>query len=192
MRLVLIALTAMLSLRPALAGSDRGAVALLPTVNTSGEKWEELRARQNAKVDEWVRTHVAAAGYRLIPAEEVAAAVSGLKLDMKEEENWATATLAEVGRKCGAAYVLFCAITFTEQKEQNRLWFKDKEGRTDVRVWLVDVGAAKAPVAGKTFVGRSGGNRISLDNKGSERQIQAAANAVRDATRSFLAPYKAK
>jgi len=174
------------------AAQSRGVVAVLPTVNASGEKWEELKRKQSARIDEWLAKHLPAAGFALKPAPEVKEALAGIELDLADQEQWRKATLLQVGERTGADYVLFCAVTLTEQKEQKRTWYVDKEGRTDVRVWLIDVKAGKALIGGETFTGRSGGNRISFDNKGSERQIQAAVNAVRDATRAFLAPYKVK
>lgn len=189
-RFLLIAALAAVSL-PCL-GAVRGTVAVVPTVNGSGEKWAEFKQRQSAMIDDWAVTHLPAAGYALTPRDDVRSAVRALALDMTDEENWRRSVVLEIGRKAGADFVLFCAITSTEQKLQKRPFYEDKEGRTDVRVWLMDTRSGEALLTGKTFTGRSGGNRVSIDNKGSERQIQAAANAVRDATRDFLAPYKAK
>lgn len=170
----------------------RGTVALLPTVNASGEKWAELRNRQCKTIDEWALKHFALAGYSPLQPPRTRDAIRELGLDMSDEDNWRKSVVREIGQRAGADYVLFCAITFTEQKEQRRVWYKDKEGRTDVRVWLIEVSSGTALLTGKTHTGRSGGNRITFDNKGSDRQIQAAANAVRDATRDFLAPYRAR
>lgn len=189
-RLLLIATLALVSL-PSL-GAVRGTVAVIPTVNGSGEKWGEFKQRQAGMIDDWAATHLPAAGYALTPRDDVRSALRALALDMTDEENWRRSVVLEVGKKAGADFVLFCAVTATEQKRQKRTWYEDVEGRTDVRVWLLDVKTGEALLTGKTVTGRSGGNRVSLDNKGSERQIQAAANAVRDATRDFLAPYKAK
>lgn len=178
---------------PALAAADdRGRVAVVPPVNASGEKWQELKLRQCVKIQEWARRHLPAAGFRLVEEADVEGALRRLDLDMARSENWTPEKLLSVGQACGADYVLFAVVTFTEQKEQERIWYRDKEGRADVRVWLLDVRKDKALIEGVTFVGRSGGNRITIDNKGSERQIQAAANAVRDALRDFLAPYRAR
>lgn len=171
---------------------SRGTVAIVPTVNASGEKWAELRERQSQAIDSWAIKHFDQAGYSALPVSRVREAIKALDLDMSDEDNWRRSVVHEIGQKAEADYVLFCVITFTEQKEQRRIWYKDKEGRTDVRVWLIEVATGTPLLTGKTHTGRSGGNRITLDNKGSERQIQAAANAVRDATRAFLAPYRAK
>lgn len=173
-------------------GKSRGTVAVVPTVNASGEKWAALKEKQQDKIREWITTHLPAAGYALTPTEKVTEALQALKLDMTDEENWRRSVIRDIGEKAGADYALFTVIVHTEQKEQKRVWYVDKEGRTDVRVWLIEVKTGEALLSGKTVTGRSGGNRITIDNKGSERQIQAAANAVRDALRDFLSPYRAK
>ncbi|MBM3495253.1 MAG: hypothetical protein FJX72_13165 [Armatimonadetes bacterium] len=177
---------------PAAAQTSRGVVAVVPAVNASGEKWEELKLKQCGVVNDWLLKHLPAAGYTVADDMAVADAVRTLGADLNDAQTHMADDLADVGRKCGAEFVVFCSVVFTEQKEQRRMWFKDKEGRTDVRVWLVDAKAGKSVIGGKTFVGRSGGNRLSLDNKGSDRQIQAAANAVRDALKEFVAPYRAR
>lgn len=191
--LILIAVAAtLMATAQAQDNKSRGTVAVVPTVNASGEKWIELKEKQEQKIREWMTTHLPAAGYALASPTEVTEALQALSLDMTDDENWRRSVLRQIGEKVGADYVLFTVIVHTEQKEQKRLWYMDKEGRTDVRVWLVEVKSGEAPLSGKTFTGRSGGNRITIDNKGSDRQIQAAANAVRDALRDFLAPYRAK
>jgi hypothetical protein len=180
----------MLCAAPAWAGAGRGSVAVVPTTNVSGERWAELKQRQCAAVDAWLRKHLPAAGYELVPSAQVQTTLGDAR--DSDEDAIATKDLVAIGDGAEADWVVFCSVTSTEQKEERRTWYKDKEGRTDVRVWLVDVRAKKAVLAGKTFVGRSGGNRVTLANKGSDRQVQAAANAVRDALREFLAPYRAK
>ena len=172
--------------------SGRGTVAIVPTVNASGEKWAQLRDRQCRAIDEWAYEHFSKAGYAPLPATQVQDVLRRLDVDMTDEENWRREAIRRIGQEAGSDYVLFCAITFTEQKEQRRTWYKDKEGRTDVRVWLIEVESATPILTGKTYTGRSGGNRITFNNKGSDRQVQAAANAVRDAARAFLAPYRVK
>ena len=64
----------------------------------------------------------------------------------------------------------------SEQKQQDRDLYTDREGRTDVKAWFLDVKEEKAVFSGKMFIGRSGGMRITL--RPSDRQVQAAENAV--------------
>ncbi|HSV74925.1 MAG TPA: hypothetical protein VLH79_14285 [Chthonomonadales bacterium] len=186
-----LAVALIVAMLPA-AAQNRGAVAVVPSVNASGERWEELKRRQTTRIDEWAARHLPAAGYSLAPAADVTGAVRDLEINLADPETWRTATFQQIGERMRVDYVLFCLVTMTEQKEQQRTWYVDREGRTDVRVWLIDVRAGRAVLGGQTFTGRSGGNRISIDNRGSDRQIQAAVNAVRDATRQFLAPYRVR
>jgi hypothetical protein len=110
-----------------------------------------------------------------------------LKIDFSDEEQQKRATLYELGKKLNADYILLGVITHTEQKEFNRTLYKDIEGRTDAKIWFLDVKGEKPILSAKTVTGRSGGNRITL--KPSDRQIQAAANAFRDALKEFFIGY---
>jgi hypothetical protein len=94
----------------------------------------------------------------------------------------------EIGQKLDADYLVCAIITDTSQKQQMRGLFMEREGRTDMKIWLLDLRDEKPIISGKLFSGRSGG-RVSPLDKGSTRQIQATANALNDALKAFLAKY---
>lgn len=160
-------------------------LALLPVVNVSGEKWEELKSRQVEKVNEHVVKEFTARGFAVVPGDAILEAVKRRELDLKDEEVWKRQTFFDLGKDVGAKYVLFIAITRTEQKQQNRALYTDLEGQAEIKMWLLNCESGEAIVSAKTFVGRSGGARVG-DGKGSNRQIQAAANAVGLGLRDFL------
>jgi hypothetical protein len=176
----------------AVARSQAPRVALVPVLNLSGEKWEELKARQISKSNEFLRTEFAKRGFSVVPDAELTQAIGELKIDFTDEEQQKRSTLFELGKKLNADYILFGVITATEQKKQDRAFYKDVEGRADVKVWFLDVRGEKPLLSAKTVTGRSGGNRMSFDNKGSDRQVQASANAFRDALKEFFLAHPAK
>lgn len=186
MRRIFVTLTALAALASAAVASafDRPRVVVVPVLNLSGEKWEELKAKQATKSNEYLAEQFTKRGFDLVPATEVKGAIDDLKIDFSDEEQQKRATLYELGKKLNADYILLGVITHTEQKEFNRTLYKDIEGRTDAKIWFLDVKGEKSILSAKTFTGRSGGNRITL--KPSDRQIQAAANAFRDALKEFF------
>jgi hypothetical protein len=189
MRRFLLSLTALAALASAaIAGAlDRPRVVVVPILNLSGEKWEELKAKQSAKATEFLTEQFTRRGFDLVPPQDVKGAIDELKLDFTDEEQQKRATLFDLGKKLNADYILLGVITHTEQKEFQRVLYKDIEGRTDAKIWFLDVRREKPILSAKTFTGRSGGNRVTL--KPSDRQIQAAANAFRDALKEFFTAF---
>jgi hypothetical protein len=161
-------------------------VALVPVLNLSGEKWEDLKRRQSAKADEYLREQFLLRGFQVVDEREVARAMALLEIDFADEEQQKRSTLYELGRKLEVDYILLGVITGTAQAQRDRLFYTDIEGRTDVKVWFLDVRNERPILSAKPFTGRSGGNRITIDNRGSDRQIQASANAFRDALKDFF------
>lgn len=168
------------------AQTARPKVAIIPLLNQSGEKWEELKSNQIKKATEYLTTEFGKRGFDLIPAEKVRAAIIEKKLDFEDEENQRKAVMYDLGKTLEADYVFFAVITQTDQKKQKRVFYHDTEGEATGKVWFLDVKAEQPIVSGKTFVSRSGGERLSFDHKGSDRQIQAAANVMRDALAEFF------
>jgi len=162
-------------------------VVLVPVLNLSGEKWEELKLKQVAKANEYLQQQFRDRGFEIVSSDEVRRAMDAEKIDFTDEEQQRRAVLFDLGKKLNADYVLLGVITHTEQKQFDRTFYKDIEGRADAKVWFLDVKAEKPIVSAKVFSGRSGGNRMTL--KPSDRQIQAAANAFRDALKDFFKDY---
>jgi hypothetical protein len=186
MRRLLFTVSAFAALASAAVAAvfDRPRVVVVPVLNLSGEKWEELKTKQATKATEYLNEQFTKRGFDLVPGHEVKGAIDELKLDFTDEEQQKRATLFDLGKRLNADYILLGVITHTEQKEFQRVLYKDIEGRTDAKVWFLDVRGEKPILSAKTVTGRSGGNRMTL--KPSDRQIQAAANAFRDALKEFF------
>jgi hypothetical protein len=183
-RLILIVVLMALALAGFAQTPARVRVAILPVLNQSGEKWEELKRKQVEKAEEFLYDEFGKRSFEIVSKDEVERSIADLQIDLTDEEQQKRATLYSLGERLNADYVIFGVITHTEQKEFERVLYKDIEGRTDVKIWLVDVRAKQPVISAKTFTGRSGGNRITL--KPSDRQIQASANAFRDALKEFF------
>lgn len=164
---------------------EKSTIAIVPPVNLTGENWPELRLRINEKIAEYTRSEFTRRGFQIVPTENLLQAADNLKIDFLDEEFHNRATLYRLANTLQADYILFTVVTHTDQKKQNRTFYEDIEGRTDVKIWLLDAKRQEAVVSARTFTGRSGGARLG-DGRGSQRQIQAGANAVRDALKPFF------
>jgi hypothetical protein len=153
-------------------------VAIVPTVNVSGEKWEDFRRRQATKIDAYLEKEFKAKGFKVIDPLFVQNAVEKLKIDFSDDETPKRSALFQLGKELGADYTYLPILQNTEQKQQDRDLYTDREGRTDVKIWFLNVREEKPILNAKTFIGRSGGLRFTF--RPSDRQIQAAENAVRD------------
>lgn len=166
----------------------RPTIAILPAMNASGERWQELKDRQCAKVDSYLEKEFSSRGFTVIPKREVEASIAKLRFDFMDEEDHKKAHFYQVADEVKADYVFFPLITSTEQGYQDRDAYRDREGRCDVKVWFLKVSNRETILASRNFAGRSGGLRITL--KPSDRQIQAAENAVRDSLEEGMKIYK--
>jgi len=162
-------------------------VVLIPTMNESGEKWEDFKRKQNDKVDSFLRAEFNRRGFEVVTQSEVASAIKKLNIDFTDEEQLKRTTMFSLGRELNADFFYVPIIVTTEQATQDRVLYNDREGRTSVKAWFLDVRNEKPIFSAKTFNGRSGGNRLTL--RPSDRQIQAAANAVRDSLADFFKEY---
>jgi hypothetical protein len=163
-------------------------IAVLPIYNIAGEKWEELKEKEVKKGHEYLQTEFDKRNFEIVGQELVLKTLQSMKVDLTDEEQQRRSLLMDIGKKLDADYLIFAIITETSQKKQMRSLFMDTEGQTTVKLWLLDLNEEKPIISAKSFVGRSGG-RMTIDNKGSDRQIQATANAIRDALKDFLSKY---
>ncbi|MEI7578261.1 MAG: hypothetical protein WCK51_15340 [Armatimonadota bacterium] len=151
-------------------------IAFIPGLNLSGEKNKDLMQRQSEKVAKFLSREFTKKGYQVVPEASVLEAIKALKIDLTDEEEYRKANFFALAKEVKADYIYVPVIVNSEQKQQDRDLYTDREGRTDVKAWFLDVKEEKAVFSGKLFIGRSGGLRITL--RPSDRQVQAAENAV--------------
>jgi 2-keto-3-deoxy-galactonokinase len=151
-------------------------IAFIPGLNLSGEKNKDLMRRQAEKVSNFLTKEFTKRGYSVIPEATVNEAIKTLKIDLTDEEEYRKANFFTIAKALSADYIYVPLIVNSEQKQQDRDLYTDREGRTDVKTWFLDVKEEKAIISAKLFIGRSGGLRFNL--RPSDRQVQAAENAV--------------
>jgi hypothetical protein len=151
-------------------------VAFIPGLNLSGEKNKDLMQRQTEKVSKFLTREFSKKGYNVVSEATVMEAIKSLKIDLTDEEEYRKANFFAIAKQVKADYIYVPVIVNSEQKQQDRDLYTDREGRTDVKAWFLDVKEEKAVFSGKIFIGRSGGLRLTL--RPSDRQVQAAENAV--------------
>lgn len=167
--------------------SSAPSIAIVGVLNLSGEKWEELKKKQVRAVIDYLHTEFQKRGFSITPGHTVTQCLTDMKLDMNDEENHRRSVLYEIGRRLDVDFVLFGVIVSTRQHERTRFLYTDIEGETQAKIWLLDVRHELPVVNAKTVTGRSGGYRgAPLLIKGSDRQVQSAINAFRDALLDFL------
>ena len=165
-------------------------VAIIPVANTSGEKWNDLKASETDRGNEFLRDEFGKRGFEVIPAASINSILSDQKLDMADEEQWKRDTLYSVGEKAGADYVIFAAITDNGQHKSPNFFTTTAEGWANVKVWLLDVKKKTAILSAKTFKGSSKHSEILFGTvKGSSLQTLAVANGLRDALKEFFSSY---
>ena len=151
-------------------------VAFIPGLNLSGEKNKDLMQRQSEKVSKFLTREFSKKGYNVVSEAAVMEAIKSLNIDLTDEEEYRKANFFAIAKEVKADYIYVPVIVNSEQKQQDRDLYTDREGRTDVKAWFLDVKEEKAVFSGKIFIGRSGGLRLTL--RPSDRQVQAAENAV--------------
>lgn len=162
-------------------------VLVLPVQNTTGEKWAAFKEKQTERSAKHLSEIFAKRGFRVIDGTLALKFAEDAKVDFSDEENYRKAVLFDLAKRAETDYVVLAVITATDQNMKERLFYKDIEGSADVKMWLLDARKEEAIVSAKTFTGRSGGNRGGIGiTKGSDRQIQAAINAINAGTKDFL------
>ena len=171
-------------------GQSRPRIAILPTINASGEKDDGLKTLQKEIADKYLTDEFTARRFTVIPSEKVNAVVTRLKLDMSDEEAWKREVLFQLGDKLGADFVIFDVITDNGQQRSQNFFSNRVEGWVAEKMWLVNVQKRSAVLSAKAFKGSSkhsefvGGTVI-----GTELQKMAVKNGLADILKDFFAPY---
>jgi 2-keto-3-deoxy-galactonokinase len=156
-------------------------IAFIPGLNLSGEKNKDLMRRQSERISGYLNKEFSKKGFNVVPEATVLEAIKTLKIDLEDEEEYRKANFFAIAKEVKADYIYVPVIVNSEQKQQDRDLYTDREGRTDVKTWFLDVKNEKAIISAKMFLGRSGGLRIVL--RPSDRQVQATENAVSESLR---------
>ena len=164
-------------------------VAIVPVRSITGEKWQALTDKQIAHGGKFLKEEFEKRNFVVIDAETVAQAIQNLKIDFADEEVWKRETLYALGNLLQADLVIFVVITDTDQRLIQQFLVAKREGTATLKVWMVDAKKKEPIVSAKTIKGKSGGGVFAGLDKGSDRQIIAVANGLRDLLKDWLMPY---
>lgn len=166
-------------------------VAIIPIVNLSGEKWVELKQRQCDRGDQFLKEEFGIRGFQIVPQDQVTAAIAEIKFDPADEEQYRKQTFYDLGMKVNADLIIFVVITDTSQRLIQQFLAAKREGMAKMKIWLVEPKKEAPILSGFAVEGKSGGSVFAGLDKGSDRQVIAVANGLRDALKNFFKPYPA-
>lgn len=169
---------------PALASGPR--VAVLPVVNEAGQNWEQLKARQTNVCNAYLHDQFARRGFRITPADAVLSEMKREGIDFSDDEQQRRAILFQLGHALNVDYVVLAVITDTRASVNSHVIYSDAVGHASAKIWVLDVAHEKPVMSGRRIDSESGGTRLGYDNRGSDRQVQAAVNTLRDGLKDFL------
>jgi len=161
-------------------------VAVLPVVNVAGANWEQLKARQSNVCNAYLRDQFAARGFKQSPADAMLSEMKREGIDFSDDEQQRRAIMFQLGHALRVDYIVLAVITDTRASTNSHILYSDSIGHASAKIWVLDVAHEKAIVSGKRIDSESGGSRLAIDNRGSDRQVQAAVNALRDGLKDFL------
>jgi ABC-type phosphate/phosphonate transport system substrate-binding protein len=167
-------------------------VALLPVINRTGERWEELKQRQNDRGNSFLSEEFGKRGFNLISYDAIFRAMAKLEIDMSDEEYHRRETLYQLGEELQADLIMLVVITDTSQHYYEQMLGNRRQGIAKMKVWLLDVPRREAIYSAKQVSGESGGSVFAELDKGSARQVIAVANGLRGVLKDFLQPYPAR
>ena len=171
-------------------GQLRPRIAILPTINASGERDDNLKTQEKAIADKFLTEEFSTRRFNVIPAGSVKAAIARLNIDMSDEEQWKREALFKLGHKLGADFVLFDVITSNGQHKSPNVFTVTAEGWVEQKLWLVNVPKRSAALSARTFRGSSKHSEFVVGTvTGTKLQKLAVANGLTDVLKSFFASY---
>jgi hypothetical protein len=158
-------------------------VAIMPTFNTSAEKWKNLRDRQQTASNDWLNDQFTKRGFQVIPVADVQAQITATKIDFTDEEQINKANIYKVGEACGADVVVLSVVVDTRQEGSGFL--QTGYGHATMKSWLLDVKTKSPIISGHSSDARSA--RIGPST--ADRQVWAVPLALNDTFKDFFAVY---
>ena len=164
-------------------------IAIVPVFNQSGEKWPELQQRQVKAGNKWLDEEFTKRGFSVVPADEVAKAIVELKINLGDEEQRSRANLYQIGQRIGATLVVFPVIVASDQNKTGGL-FPKSQGSVTIKLWLVDAVKQETVINAVTIQGKaSGSSFLSGFEKGSDLQVKAVGNTLKDHFKDWFKSY---
>lgn len=161
-------------------------VAVVPVINIAGENWELLKARQSNVCNAYLHDQFTTRGFHISPADAMLSEMKREGIDFSDDEQQRRAILFQLGHALKVDYIVLAVITDTRASTNSHIIYSDSVGHASAKLWVLDVAHDKVILSGRKIDSESGGSRLTYDNRGSDRQVQAAVNTLRDGLKDFL------
>lgn len=165
-------------------------VLLLPVINTTGEKWEELKKRITDETSKMLAAELATAGYTVMPELDALKVLEASKIDLNDEESWRKDTFYDLGKAAQAEFVVFSPVTMATQRTRNNFLSVVPEGDVTLKVWIVNAKTRTAIISAKAINAKARAkSNVFGEARGSDCQVEAARRAAKEAIKQgFGAP----
>lgn len=160
-------------------------VAILPVVNVSSEKWDELKTAVTERAQNTLEEQLGYRKVRIIPKPEVEAAISTLKLDFSDEEFWTRANISSVAKSVSADYAVFVVVLRQQQRVKTNFFTSAPEGEVEIKFWALNVNGEKPIASAKVASEKARPSSFLGVAKGSDQQKTAADRVVTNALKDF-------
>lgn len=187
-----VSLVAFATLAAGIAAAQNAApsITILPVMNTSGEKWEELKTKLTERTSDQLYKVFRDRGFKIAEPGTVKAKLDELKIDLTDEENHRKDNFYKVAEGLGTDYVVFFVVTNNTQRTKNNLFSSVREGEVTVKYWLLDVKKHEPIFSAKSETAKARPHAdFGVATKGSDQQLTAADRAVPAALKDFLKLY---
>lgn len=189
LRSALLSLALLVS-HPSVSQENAPSITILPTIITSGEKWEELRNNLTKRTHDQLIRVFKDRGFSIASKESVKAKLEELKIDLTDEENHRRDTLYSVAESLKTDYVVFFVITNNTQRTKTNVLSQVREGEVTAKYWLLDVKKREAIYSAKSETAKARPHAdFGIATKGSDQQLTAADRVVPAALKDFLAKF---
>ncbi len=172
--------------RPTLIPSQTK-VAILWVTNSTGDKWPELKSRQNDRAIAYLKDEFGRRGFTVMPTK-IVSETDGLK-ESRAMTHIIAESLQSQGQKVGANLVVCVEITASRQGKSGGL-FPVEQGFATTKCWVVDVATGEKLLNGTVKEGRANGKGFLVGiDKGSDLRVAAVARSLEAQLKGFLKPY---
>lgn len=152
---------------------------VLPVLNVTGEKWEELKSKITTRTFLQIRNELESIGASILADEPAQSIVKESSFDLNDEENWKRDVFYDLGQRAQADYVVFAVIMQASQRTRINFFSSVPEGDVTIKFWILDVNNHEALMSAKQVNAKARAkSNMFGEAKGSECQLEAAERAV--------------
>ncbi len=171
-------------------------VTILPVISKEDSKVDALKDRHITKAQEELAAEFTRHGFRVTADAAVQKALTDGKIDLTDEESQRRAVFYPVGKAVGANLVVFVVIeSVSRHNKSNSLFGQQKEGKSLLKMWLVDADKEQPIINAVQEEGKAASNalldnQIGPDTNGYTRYtIRAVGHGIDDLLADFFKPY---